>query len=202
VVLPPEFLQHAQRDEEVWSRLGSRPDLYQHFVQGAEAFISKNMSTCRGLCNGTPCVLQSFGYYDKVNRDLFDVAVRASNDPVILVPTPDYVLVRVDGFKKLIPLQLKDTKSVHVPGLQEKLSVTKIPYDIGFSVTAHKVQGRTVKRIVLHLSAAMNLAGIHVAMSRVEYAEHLRLFPVEDWRPILRKTWDEDLKAFALHLKE
>ncbi|MGL5936289.1 MAG: DUF1810 family protein, partial [Cetobacterium sp.] len=55
------------------------------------------------------------------------------------------------------------------------------PYDLGFAMTVHKAQGRTIHRVVLALSyhpsyfCRMTYAGIFVAMSRVTHGDHLRL---------------------------
>jgi len=93
---------------------------------------------------------------------------------------------------------LNEWKQVSLYGMKEKVSIRKIGVDIGFCVTAHKVQGRTIKKIVLHISSAMALTGILVALSRVEYEFDIRLFPVDDWGPVFKKTWDKDLKEFLL----
>ena len=55
------------------------------------------------------------------------------------------------------------------------------PFDLAFSMTVHKAQGRTIKRVVLDLTnhpthySRMEFAAIFVAMSRVKTSEHIRL---------------------------
>lgn len=61
-------------------------------------------------------------------------------------------------------------------------SIELFPYDLGFSMTVHKAQGRTIYRVVIDLTdhpnsyGRMEYAAIFVAMSRVEMSDHIRLF--------------------------
>ena len=55
------------------------------------------------------------------------------------------------------------------------------PFDLAFSMTVHKAQGRTIPRVVLDLTShpsdfsQMEFAAIFVAMSRVKERGHIRL---------------------------
>ena len=55
------------------------------------------------------------------------------------------------------------------------------PFDLAFSMTVHKAQGRTIPRVVIALTdhpftiCRMKYAAIFVAMSRVQQSSHLRL---------------------------
>ena len=55
------------------------------------------------------------------------------------------------------------------------------PFDLAFSITVHKAQGRTISRVVVDLSShptastQMTFASVFVAMSRVRNGDHLRL---------------------------
>ena len=55
------------------------------------------------------------------------------------------------------------------------------PFDLGFAMTVHKAQGRTIDRVVLDLTCfpttcgRMEFAAVFVAMSRVRSKEHIRL---------------------------
>ena len=57
----------------------------------------------------------------------------------------------------------------------------QFPFDLAFSMTTHKGQGRTIYRVVIDLPdhpfriCRMQYAAIFVAMSRVALGEHLRL---------------------------
>ena len=56
-----------------------------------------------------------------------------------------------------------------------------LPFELAFSMTAHKAQGRTIRRVVLDLSERpncyeqMKFAAIFVGMSRVQFSDHMRL---------------------------
>ena len=55
------------------------------------------------------------------------------------------------------------------------------PFDLAFSITVHKAQGRTIHRVVLDLTShptdfcLMEFAAVFVAMSRVKEKGHIRL---------------------------
>jgi len=55
------------------------------------------------------------------------------------------------------------------------------PFDLGFAMTVHKAQGRTIKRVVIDLTdhpnhySRMEFAAVFVAMSRVCTSNHIRL---------------------------
>jgi len=55
------------------------------------------------------------------------------------------------------------------------------PFDLAFSMTVHKAQGRTIPRVIVDLTSRpthlsqMKFAAIFVAMSRVKNKQHIRL---------------------------
>jgi Helicase len=55
------------------------------------------------------------------------------------------------------------------------------PFDLGFAMTVHKAQGRTIPRVIIDLRnhpfaiCRMSYAAIFVAMSRVKNRNHIRL---------------------------
>ena len=58
------------------------------------------------------------------------------------------------------------------------------PFDLGFSMTIHKAQGRTIPRVILslgkHPTYQQDYASIFVAFSRVRHLDHIRLL---EYRP-------------------
>ena len=56
-----------------------------------------------------------------------------------------------------------------------------IPFELGFAMTIHKAQGRTLQRIIIDLTdrktfySKMKLAAVYVAFSRVKNRHHIRL---------------------------
>ena len=74
------------------------------------------------------------------------------------------------------------------------------PFDLAFAMTVHKAQGRTIRRVVIDLTAhpvhicRHVYSAVFVAMSRVEEGEHLRLLEPLTSRPReLLYEWLEDL---------
>jgi hypothetical protein len=66
-----------------------------------------------------------------------------------------------------------------------KVCVREIfPFDLGFAMTVHKAQGRTIKRVIIdlrkHPVKPLEYASIFVAMSRVEHGDHIRLLEPEN----------------------
>ena len=59
--------------------------------------------------------------------------------------------------------------------------VDYFPIEPGFSVTIHKAQGRTIRRVILSISEhpvnfnKMTWEGLYVALSRVKLRDHIRL---------------------------
>ena len=87
------------------------------------------------------------------------------------------------------------------------------PFDLGFAMTVHKAQGRTIKRVVLDLVdhpnhfTRMNFAAVFVAMSRVGSSKHIRLLPhsklgtkfnpVDAYQYLTSLQPDKDSQAFC-----
>jgi hypothetical protein len=75
-----------------------------------------------------------------------------------------------------------------------------MPYDIEFSITVHKAQGRTLQRIVIDLTehpttkGSMEFAAVFVAMSRVRCKDHIRLISHRQHVPSEDYLYLEDLK--------
>jgi hypothetical protein len=86
------------------------------------------------------------------------------------------------------------------------------PYDLAFSMTVHKAQGRTISRVVLDLTnfpttfGRFNFAAVFVAMSRVEMGDHIRLLchtkgsmpfdPIAHYQYLVGLRPDDDAMAF------
>ena len=78
------------------------------------------------------------------------------------------------------------------------------PFELGFSMTVHKAQGRTLDRIVVDLTnhpthyTRMKFAAVFVAMSRVRCSEHIRLLHHAD--PSRRYSF-EDTYSYLTELR-
>ena len=72
------------------------------------------------------------------------------------------------------------TGDVFVPVAEVSLRPV-FPFELAFSVTIHKAQGRTLKRVIVDLTqhpcskATMEFAAVFVAQSRVKKGDHMRL---------------------------
>ena len=78
--------------------------------------------------------------------------------------------------------------------------VEPFPFDLGFAVTVHKAQGRTLYRVVLDLTfhpnidSRVNFAQLFVAISRVKSKQHLRLLPRHNFNPTKAYHYIQSLK--------
>jgi hypothetical protein len=65
------------------------------------------------------------------------------------------------------------------PTLAEIVINDQFPFELGFAMTNHKCQGRTMSHVILTLSSRptkqMEFAAIYVAMSRVKCSNNIRL---------------------------
>ena len=74
--------------------------------------------------------------------------------------------------------------------------------DWGLPGHAWELQVTGYRLQVLHIgSQNMSLAAVHVGMTRVELPDDMRLFPVEDWRPLFRMSWDDELRHLMIELE-
>ena len=179
--------------DNLWQLLANHEEFFGLFVEGAPAFLTKNFCVRKKLCNGTPCKMMSVGYHSAASQADYYAAVASSNLPVVMVPRPDYIIVECEGVG-LIPVSLTDTAKLKLA--KKKFEVQTHGVEIGFACTLHKAQGRTLKKVVLHVSPSSVLytASVHVGMTRVEKAENLRIFPIPSIAHVLNKTWHPGLK--------
>ena len=184
-----------------------RRDHAELFVRGAPAVVDENICVALGIANGTPARLHALVFRDEARcaavEQLRDSTPSGS---VVWLPfPPDAVLVRVEGADDLhlpglepgvVPLTINprsqgetvDVQRAFPPGqrphnrsermLQVKLQ--RFPVELGFAVTVYKVQGKTLSRIVLHLSPVPNgqklsMQAALVMMTRTPATEGIRV---------------------------
>ena len=195
--LPPWMAKNEASMEHLWDVLDNREDLHGLFTRGARAYLSKNLCTKKKMCNGSLCHMDSFGYFTAQKRRDFNACVAAAHDScVINIPPPDYIIVRVNGVIQ------NSTCDFRLRGFKRVIKATTHPVSIGFACTFWKVQGLTLPKTVLHMgSPHMSLAAVHVGMTRVELPENMRLFPIDDWRPLFRMSWDDELRHLMIDLQ-
>ena len=137
--------------------------------------------------------MDSFGYFTAQKRREFNACVEATPTArVVNIPAPDYIFVRVNGVT--VPIIQNASFDFKLKGFKTKIKAVTHAVSIGFACTFWKVQGLTLPKVVLHIgSPHMTIAAVHVGMTRVEVPSNMRLFPVDDWRPIFRMSWDAEL---------
>ncbi len=180
------------------------------FVAGAPGFLMTNINPKRGLTNGTPVTLHSLVLHPLEDRQRVLTAItNGYGEDVQLQYNPHCILVEItnadpNDFKELtavpgkavIPL-FQDHESrpflVDVPNKKERvlLHAQTHPVDIGYSLTLHKIQGQTCKKLIVDLNhrpfrPQINFPGFYVAVSRVRRSEDLRIMPIQPGVPNLK----------------
>ena len=96
-------------------------------------------------------------------------------------------------------LSKQTTHNYQIPTNDPRNPMTQVqvgdifPFELAFSMTIHKAQGRTIDRVILALSKIekskykLDFAAVFVAMSRVKEAKHLRILPLDE-----KKSYDQD----------
>lgn len=167
------------------------PGAVQYFVLGAPANIIQNHNpVATGIVNGTRVLMHSLVWH---NGYQWTPPVDSKPGQIHDVPRPGYLVVvrSTDGnvkstfpqdktrVQELIPLQLEPGED-HVQGV--KLLYKAFPLDMGFAITYHKVQGQTMRQVILFLHerktrqlAKLQWESLYVAMTRVKCGNDLRV---------------------------
>jgi hypothetical protein len=185
------------------------------FVKGAPAYMTENVCVPKQLCNGTSVRMHSLSFSQTVPKDvLHDMTMRIAHavpGEIVRLPiAPEYVNVDVHMDKKrlqswprdqtLIPGQVvipistcsrpDEVKfcvpaSGGMPSEQGTARVTNHRVEMGFMVTVHKTQSRTMFKLMLDLCLHTSLPPpfthnmLYVALTRVQYANDIRILPLD-----------------------
>ena len=202
----------------------SLPDMKFYFVKGAPASLKDNIWTSAGLCNGSMCTLHSITLAgSSAERDRRRIEETGAGEEIVLTCPPMSVNVEFDQEHTIlqeysivpgrivIPLMLRpqskrefyNAKQVKGHSMRdrtfEKLSYYDFGVDLAFAVTYHKVQGRTLDRVIIDMNSARSLtvAAIYVSLSRTRKQEHIRFLDLTDGKVaqeiINQKTFDSVL---------
>ena len=162
------------------------PSARKYFVVGAPAFIGKNInSAVTGIVNGSAGWLHSLSWAQGCEVNL-DGNYKPGELVEVPVPHTVNVMLKVKGDKRgefkggeIVPLGLTETENTKEDA---KLKRYSHPVELGFCVTYHKIQGQTVKRIILALHPRtscqlmrLNFESLYVAMTRVRRTEDIRV---------------------------
>jgi hypothetical protein len=215
---------------------GGADELVFLFVAGMPMIITSKMGhSSWNLVNGTTCTAHSFSYNDAAKLESI-MSSSASFIPgeIVHVDQPDHInvecLVDMHDKKKgtfIHPVQKETNKKAmtafykHAPNTVRQLwkteknvkapSTQAHPLDAGFAVTFEKLQGSTVKRLILvinKLSAfklgSVTLNKIYVAISRVRNHKHMAVFPSSDpdMKHLTNLTFSFGLQAWANNYRD
>ena len=186
-------------------------EAWAYFVVSAPAYLDFNLKPSLGLANGTACRLYSVILHPSCDNDQFrdDYTCAQPGEFVdILVPhTVNVQLVdsaacnwpstvgTVDGVlppvvpvpgrgKNTFALGPKVFEHWHKRKKVRALSAVTSGFDLGFSVTYHKVQGKTVSKVILCVNKASRELGhlttqaLYVGLTRVRRNDDMRIFPL------------------------
>ena len=208
--------------------------LVDFFVYNAPAHITENVCPEIGIANGTPCRLHSLSFADSLSSSQLQaiqhrIDAAKPGEIIDLGDTmPEYVNVKVEVSSKwaaedtLVPLeQDKDgkrfavipiglarfNKDYNIPNSKAKLKVKEHRISVSFAITVNKLQGKTMKRIILQLNQRkgkklkkITYNGFLVAMSRCTSRKGIRIVPVKNGWKALRYLQDlrphPDLQVF------
>jgi len=197
-------------DEELDLMYALYPDTCGYFVAGLEDYLLKNISPPNKAANGSPIKYVSLLIRDPDERLRLEnqVSLAQPGQVLWLSEPPLAVNVALPNTKASswpadaqLPSSSPDSEVIiPVPatrytheitvgpvlsryGKSQKVQFKTIKVDLPFAVTFHKVQGRTVERVLLDLSQLPKKLGeitmehFYVGVSRVRHGDHLRLFP-------------------------
>ena len=105
----------------------------------------------------------------------FSITPSSGNDNIVLPITTNMIKYSRDNFKKFSYFSHHPITPIATAEIMEPF-----PFDLAFSITAHKAQGRTIHRVIIDLTyhhthySRMCFASIFVAMSRVRQSDHIR----------------------------
>ena len=169
-------------DAETEHLYSSKPALTSNFVPGALAYITDNLSTAKGIVNGTPCKLHSLTPHpdedtERINRDrppLAEAINAAQPGDMVelllpplsvnvellsqasqyftledsLVPGSFIVPIPLSKYPKTLKLKPSDLLRQRTTPLRN-INYFAHAYELGNSCTFHKIQGRTIPRLII-----------------------------------------------------
>jgi len=174
----------------------SRCEYCQVFVQGAPAIIEHNYSPSCGAANGSTATFVSLTGVS--TEDELAINATPPGEEVMLQQAPEFINVHVDRLddqryseiphivsceKKCLPIPIIPT-SIQVGKIE--VPVKKHEVQIAFAMTIHKVQGKTLRSVVVLHDArkgSISFEQLFVSCSRVEFAETSASFPPETKKP-------------------
>jgi hypothetical protein len=181
----------------------SNLDLYDYFICGAPAYLTWNLDPQLRLANGTSCVMHSLVFENDQIREIVarEINNAAPGDIVTLdgdkIPVAincdfDSRTITADNWpancslltdKVLVPIFFGNaTMKKKLPGkLGQFVHFNGFPVELGFSVTYHKLEGKTLDHVILDLNpypakrCPLTFHAFYVGVTRVRCLENLRI---------------------------
>ena len=199
-------------------------ELTFYFVPGAPAVIKDNISTSNGLANGKMCTLHSITLDEIEQANLEEALAHATGGEEIRLQSPPIsVNVQIDDpssfllansvsgdGKAVVPMIIRKNIRREITlnndvarkyrADVEKMQLAYVDHgvDLGFALTYHKVQGRTLDKVIIDLNVteSVTVAAFYVAVSRVSHLDRMRFFPIfneETKDKLCAKKFNKDL---------
>ena len=179
-------------------------ELTFYFVAGAPAVLKDNISTANGLANGRTCTLHSLTLeptdvhlWPEIMQVAAGCEYRLPRPPlsvnIQLEESTDFLRKNslVNGLTVLPMKQRSKTpRSISLAKstankFKADVSKANLEYmdhglDLAFAVTYHKVQGRTLNRVIVDLNvpSSVSVAAFYVGVSRVTRQKNMRFLPI------------------------
>ena len=167
------------------------------FLCGAPAHLTTNVNPAKHLANGTEVVLHSLCLSSDVDGSVINEQLKkATPGTIVTLPSPPTsVNVIVQGIRVqdwpgcqslvdgscVIPLKLNKRPESLARSDGRMIKYHDFGYSLAFSVTYHKIQGKTVNKLILDLNknpmSSLSLQSLYVGISRVRRASDLRILP-------------------------
>jgi hypothetical protein len=197
----------------VLEKLSEKQEMNFIFIKGAPCYLTKNINPIRGLANGTPGELHSLTFSDSDTAAMVqDLMRKDRSDDIIDIPSPMCVNIRVphlDGsWEKsmsleegavVIPILIDDKFPTCMSWKSSNLPIYSFPLELGFAITFHKVQGKTLEKIILALNKRkgrrlpnVTFTSFLVGVSRVRDSKNIRRL----------QAFDASSLSYLLDLKE
>ena len=229
------FNNAAVRRECTVDDLVSRfEELTFYFVEGAPVALNRNIATDLCLTNGTLAKLHSLTMSDEVAEELrLRVREAMPGDVVFLGSQPMSVNIEVEtplsanwsrslslmNGRAIVPITMSkfwtELDAVTAKEARRRLDAmhhTSLKFkdfdmELAFAMTFHKVQGKTLNKVILDFNnsklAHMSLAALYVGVSRVRRGTDIRIMPLD---PSIREhleglTFNEQLCKWWRRLK-
>ena len=154
-------------------------------MRGAPCVLSENLATEKGLAKGTKGTLEGLVWSATDCKGAFPNIDTLERGKVHVVPQPTFILVRFKNkhIDRIVPIKYTNAKLELDVNNDEIINYREHPVDLLFAVTYHKLQGLTLKALVLSLNThptyklRITIPSLYVGLSRVHNIDEIRVLP-------------------------